>query len=93
MNKWMGTPSHILYIFFKLTNQSSVCYPMRCNSYIPQICEKLHITSCIIIKNLLMNLFLPCNGMYFLYTMNFIISFTNQPLMLALGGWLEQKNR
>jgi len=31
--------------------------------------------------------------MHFLCTTNFIINYKNQPLLLALGGWLEGKNR
>jgi len=31
--------------------------------------------------------------MYLLCNTNFIISYQNQPLILAIGGWLEEKNR
>jgi len=31
--------------------------------------------------------------MHFLCTTSLIISYKNQPLLLALGGWLEEKNR
>jgi len=31
--------------------------------------------------------------MYFLSTTNLIINYTNQALLLALGGWLDEKNR
>ena len=31
--------------------------------------------------------------MYFLCTTNFITSHKNQPLLFALGVWLEEKNR
>jgi len=31
--------------------------------------------------------------MYFLCTTNLIITYKNQPLLLVLGGWLEEKYR
>jgi len=31
--------------------------------------------------------------MYHLCNPNLFISYKNQPILLALGGWLEEKNR
>jgi len=31
------------------------------------------------------------DGIYFLCTTNYIINYTNQPLLLPLGDWLEEK--
>jgi len=31
--------------------------------------------------------------MYFLWTTNLIINLKNQPLLFALGGWLDEKNK
>ena len=36
---------------------------------------------------------LSFNGMYLLCTTNFNMSYKNQPLLFAQGGWLEEKNR
>jgi len=36
---------------------------------------------------------LSSHGIYFLYTLNLIISYKNQPLLFTLGGWLEEKNK
>jgi len=43
--------------------------------------------------NLLNNLFLLSEGMHFLCTTSFIISYQNQPLLLSLGGCLEEEIR
>jgi len=32
-------------------------------------------------------------GLEFFYTINFIISYTNKPLNLELGCWLEKKSQ
>jgi len=53
----------------------------------------VHITSLKIFYNFLISLFLSSNEMYLLCTVNFNICQKIQPLFLALGGWLKEKNR
>jgi len=36
---------------------------------------------------------IKCDVLYFLCTTNLIITYTNQPLLVVLGGWLEKKNK
>ena len=43
--------------------------------------------------NLLNNLFLLSEGIHFLCTTSLIISYQNQPLLISLGGCLEEEIR
>jgi len=93
MNKCVRNYILLFVHFFKLTNQ--FLFVTQWNVlliYHKCLRKELRITFGTIFKNLLINLFLSSsNGMYFLCTLDLIISYTNQSLLLVLGGWLKQK--
>ena len=71
-----------MYIFLKFTDQSF--FLSSKGMYF--LCTTNLITSH-------KNQHLSSKGMYFLCTTNLITSHKNQSLFIALGGWLEEKNR
>ena len=59
--------------------------------HIEQICGKFLVTFRTIFYISLINLFISSKGTYFLCTTDLNRSHKNQPLLFALGGWLEEK--
>jgi len=57
-----------------------------------QISGELRITFSYNLLKFTNSSFFSSNGMYFLCITNLIITYQNQPLLLALGGKLEKKN-